>query len=265
MSGVGPERGQPPFDIRELDGVDGSPDDLVGTTGMARELEHVADRSGAAPTAGFADRVMSTVATEPVPAPARAAAIALRARALGALLASVRDSWRVATRGGFPVAVRAQAFAVVLIVVALASGSGLAAVGAIGLLDGNQAGPTPPAIVPTQLPTIGPVSPELEASPSPEPTKSVEPSPSPEATSEPTDSAEPTDKQDGEGGGETPTAKPTKPPPTRTSSPTATPTHEPDDDGEGSTHPPETPQPDPTEESQPTQSPQPGGDSGTGL
>jgi hypothetical protein len=254
MTGMDPHRGQPPFDVRELDGASGSPEDLAATTRIARELEQVADRSGAAPTADFADRVMSVVASEPVPAPARAAATALRAGALGALIAALRDAWRVTTQGGFPAAVRAQAFAVVLIVVAVVSGSSLAAAGAVGLLEGDHVAPTP-AVAPTPVPTIGPVSVEPDVTPSPTPTETVEPTPSPEPTTEPTDNAESTDHQDGEGGGAAPTVKPTKAP-TRTTSPTATPTHEPEDDGEGSTEAPETEHPESTQQPQPTQQPQ---------
>jgi hypothetical protein len=239
MTDRGPVRGQQPFDIRELEGTGGSPEDLTETTRIARELEVVADRSGAAPTAEFAERVMSAVAVEPVPAPARAAGVALRAGAAGAFLASLRDAWRVTLRGGFPAPVRAQALALVLVVVGVASGSGLAVAGAVGLFDGNHAAPTPPPAVVTPVPTVGPVSPEPEASSTPEPSGSVEPSPEP--TTEPSDTAEPTDTPDGEGGGEAPTVKATKAPswPASTATPSPTRTHEPEDDSPGATETPE--------------------------
>lgn len=252
MTDTGPA-GHPPFDIRELDGTGGSAEDLVETTRMARELEVVADRSGAAPSTAFTERVMSAVASEPVPAPVQAAGIALRAGAIGTFLASLRDAWRVATHGGFPVAVRAQALAFVLVVVGIASGTGLAAAGAAGLLGGEHTTPTPPPAI-TPLPTVGPASPEPESSVTPEPSESVEPSREP--SSEPTDTAEPTDTPDGEGGGaETPTVKPTKAPATHTPTPAPTRTHEPEDDGGGSTDAPETQDPESTNQPESTQQP----------
>jgi len=251
MTDMGPEGGRPPFDMRELEGDGGSDEDLVETTRMARELEVVADRSGAAPTADFAERVMSAVAAEPVPAPVTAAGSALRAGAVGAFLASLRDAWRVAIGGGFPIAVRAQALALVLVVVAVVSGSGLAAAGAAGLLGGDRAAPTP-VVVTTPLPTVGPAS--LEPSTAPEPSESVEPSPSPEPSSEPRDTPEPTDTADGEGAGaETPTVRPTKAPATRAPAPTATPTHDPEDGGEDASEAPETQDPGSTQQPEATQ------------
>jgi hypothetical protein len=249
---MGPQGGRPPFDARELEGADGLTEDIVETTRMARELEVFADRSGAAPTRDFTKRVMAAVAVEPVPAPVRAAGTALRAGSLGAFLASLRDAWRVATGGGFPVAVRAQAFALVLVVVGVVTGSSLAAAGAAGLLAGDNAAPSPPAVVTTPLPTIAPASLEPGPSTTAEPTESVEPSPSPEPSTEPTHTAEPTDTADGEGGGgETSTVKPTKAPAT----PTPTRTHEPEDDGGSATDAPETQEPDSTQEPQGTAEP----------
>ena len=106
-----------PFGPDELDGVPGiNPEELAAETRLARDIEAVAARGGAAPSAGFADRVMGAIATEPVPAPVIAAGSALRHREVAGFLRSLRDSFRVAFGGGFPVAVRAQAFALVLLV-----------------------------------------------------------------------------------------------------------------------------------------------------
>ncbi|HEY6014158.1 MAG TPA: hypothetical protein VIU37_09120, partial [Candidatus Limnocylindrales bacterium] len=75
---------------------------------MARELEGVAERSHVTPAPGFADRVMASIASEPLPQPARAFGAAVTARRLGAALASIGDAWRVAVGGRAPLAVRAQ-------------------------------------------------------------------------------------------------------------------------------------------------------------
>ncbi len=83
---------------------------------MARELEALAAASHVKPAAGFADRVMNAVASEPLPQPARAFGAAVGARRLGAALASIGDAWRVVVSGPTPLAVRAQALALVLVV-----------------------------------------------------------------------------------------------------------------------------------------------------
>lgn len=95
------------FGPDELDGVAGvNPEELAAETRLARDIEAVAARGGTAPSAGFADRVMGAIATEPVPAPMIAAGSALRRREVGRFLGSLRDSFRVAFGGGFPIAVR---------------------------------------------------------------------------------------------------------------------------------------------------------------
>ena len=67
------------------------PDELAAETRLARDLEERRGRGGVAPSAGFADRVMAAVATEPVPAPAIAAGSALRRGAvLGFLIVDPR-------------------------------------------------------------------------------------------------------------------------------------------------------------------------------
>ena len=115
-----PTTGPGPFRPDELDGVpDIGVDELAAEARLARDLEAVAQRSSAAPPAGFADRVMASIAAEPMPAPARAAGSAVRHGALAGLLLAIRDSFRVTFSGGFPAAARAQALALALVVTAL--------------------------------------------------------------------------------------------------------------------------------------------------
>jgi hypothetical protein len=201
------ERGPRPFGAGELDGVpDIAPDELAGDAMAARELEALADRTGGAPTGDFVDRVMAAVATEPRPAPARAAGVALRRGAFGAFLSSLGDAWRVTLRPGFPMAVRAQALALVLLVAGLAAGSSLATAGAIGLLD-NRGGPSPyPSLVApsveTDLPSVvAPTRIATSEDASPERSESVEPAETPDrAPAEPTASPKPADSGDGKDG-----------------------------------------------------------------
>ncbi len=201
------------FGPDELEGAEGvQPDDLVAETRVARDLEALAGAatvSTAGMSADFIDRVMASVDAEPVPAPARVAGLALRRGAFGAFLASFGDAWRVATRSGFPAAVRAQAFALVLVVAAFAAGSGVVAAGAVGLIRGDQGGPSPapsleapsPVVAPT--PSVSPAveSPSTEAPASPEPTPTDEsPTAKPGKTGQPT--ATPDDNGGGGGGGD---------------------------------------------------------------
>ena len=192
---------------------------------MARELDAVAAASHAAPPAGFADRVMAAVAREPLPQPTRAFGTALAARRLGAAIATVGDAWRVAIGGRAPLAVRAQALALVLVVaggsLALAGG---ATVGAIDLFNATQpARPSPTTPQPSQL------------LPSPSPTPSPTPAfPGPTPNPEASDTPEPTE----DGGGATQGPPTATPRPTRTedhggatAEPTATGTDDHHDDG----------------------------------
>ncbi len=213
MSELRPDRATSPFRPGEIDGVPGlAPDDLAADARTARELESLAVGAGTPPAADFVDRVMAAVAVEPGPAPARTARLALRRRSLGAFVASIADAWRVTTRPGFPISVRAQAFALVLLVVGLFAGSGLATAGAIGLLEGNRdQGPQPTQLAPSlpaDLATPTPTTPS-ETDPT-DATPSTEPASPEQATTEPTGTPEPakTDKGgdnhgDGRGGSAT--------------------------------------------------------------
>ena len=250
-----------PFGPDELAGVDDiRPDELAAETRLARDLEIVAGRSSAVPSAAFADRVMAAVAAEPVPAPARAAGSALRRGAIAAFVLSIRDAFRVTFGGGFPAMVRAQALALVLVVAALGAGTTYGAAAALGLLGGPQ----PPSVIPSPVlplrgedaspsPSPSPsVSPEVSVSPGPAESEAAE-SESPEASGEPSESEEATASDDGSGD-PSPTKRPSSTP-----KPTATPT---DDHGGGdATHSPEptrTPQPTETPDTDETPTPTPG-------
>lgn len=262
MTGREPGREPMSFHGRELEDVPGiMPDEIAAETMLGRDLEVLADRSGAPTSPDFADRVMAAVEREPLPAPARAAGIAIRRRSLASLAASLRDAWRVTTRPGFPIAVRAQALALVLVAAGLAAGSGLATVGAIGLFGGVDATPTPPPSLQTSTepspPPVESPAPSEPAMPAPssEPSDSAGPSAGPDTeTSEPAGSQEPEGKDDG--GGATSTRAPSStrtPSATRTPTPTATHTEDPEDGGDHSGDSTPTPGPTPTVTPTPTQ------------
>ncbi len=162
------------------DGV--RPDEMDQAVSLGRELEDLALRTAVRPSAEFTDRVMAAIEAEPVPAPVIAAGSALRAGALGGVLVAIRDSFRVAFGGGFPMAARAQALALVMVVVLAAGGTGIVAARAVGLLDDRG---TPP-------PSPSPSLPEPSTSPVPSPSESMPPpSPTPSTSTGPTDSPEP--------------------------------------------------------------------------
>ncbi len=191
---------------------------------MARELEAMTMTSAVQPSDGFADRVMLAIADEPLPQPVRAFGIALVGGHLRTAAAALGDAWRTVTSGLAPVAVRAQALALVLVVlVGSLTVAGGAAVGAMGLL-----GPATPAPSPS-----GP--PPSVAQPSPSPFPSAVPSPGDGA--EPSSDASPSDDPS-----ETPEATETSdrhqtPEPTgeqRTSTPEPTETNDHGGSGSGS-------------------------------
>ena len=137
-----------PFGPHELDGVPGlRPDELAAEARLARELEATAVHGTVAPSAGFSDRVMAAIADEPSPAPVVAAGRAIRHGALGGFLASIHDAFRITFGGGFPMAARTQALALVLLVAVVAGGSGFAAAGALGLFRDRGQPSLPPTLV----------------------------------------------------------------------------------------------------------------------
>jgi hypothetical protein len=180
------------FRPAELDDAEGllasdGPVDL----GLVRELERLAATTAARPSAGFSDRVMTAIAAEPAPAPVRAAGAAIRRHAGRDLLAAIRDAFRVTLGRSFPVAVRVQAFALVLLVVALSAGSGIATAGAIGWLRDSRVIATPTDTTPPASPLLRSDSPQGPTGPdgSPDSSASHEPGDS-TASPEPGDSAD---------------------------------------------------------------------------
>jgi uncharacterized membrane protein YgcG len=173
------------FDVSELQttGVTGEPSatdaELAQALGLARDLEAMAAADLASPTDGFEDRVMAAIATEPAPRLAVRPPAGVRGGRLGAMAVAIRESWGVAFSGGRPLAVRAQAMAVVLVAI-LAAGllatAGVVTVG--GLLQGR----------PSPVPSVAPLP---SAVPSPTMPATALPSPSPSATPEATETPEP--------------------------------------------------------------------------
>jgi hypothetical protein len=153
----------------------------------ARDLESYAATGLAAPSVDFEDRVMAAVADEPMPS-----------QAGRGFFATVRDAWAIAFGPDRPVALRAQAFAM-LFALALAVGSigSVAVVGASRLLGDQR--PTPPT-VPSPLPSPSPSSSVVSPSPSPAVSPSPSPSPSESETAEPSGSDD-NGGRDGGGGG----------------------------------------------------------------
>lgn len=197
-----------PDDLPEAGSADAAGEpaaDVARALAMGRERDAFAARDAASPSADFADRVMAAIAAEPTPRPVAAAGRALGQGRFVALAASFRDLWRVAFSGGRPLAVRAQALALVaVVVIALGSLGGAAVVGALGLLS-EAPGPSPsesvspsPSVAPSESPLSSPspsappsASPSASPSGSPSPSGSVAPTGSP--TASPTDTAEPTE------------------------------------------------------------------------
>jgi hypothetical protein len=185
---------------------------------MTRDLAGVAAAIDIRPPAGFVDRVMAAVASEPLPQPTRAFKVALLGGRLRPAIASLGDAWRVLGGGSRPLIVRAQALVLVLVVtigsLAIAGG---ATVGAIDLLS---------AIAPVSPPPTTPVPTEPIASPLPSPSPSWTPDPSPDASSDTSPTPEATETTE-----PTSTETPATTERPRTATPRPTPT---DDHGGGS-------------------------------
>jgi len=182
-----------PDELRPTDttGEPATDPELGGALAMARELEAMAATDHAQPAVDFEDRVMAAIATEPAPRVVIRPGSAVRGGRVGAIALAVREAWAVAFTGGRPLAVRAQAFAVVLIVVltvGLLTTAGAVTVG--GLLQGRSTPPPSTAPLPTSAPSQS--APGIA---SPTPTADVSPVPTdiagPGDTPEPTETAEP--------------------------------------------------------------------------
>jgi hypothetical protein len=229
----GPGRRFDPSELAEVDGAPLSDAEAAAILATARDLEGFAQAATGSPTPGFADRVMTAVAMEAPPRPV-----------VKGLLVAFRDAWRITWSGDRPMAVRAQAFALVLIVlVAVGSTGTLAAVGLSRLLADE--GTPPPTVAPSVDPSTS-TAPSTDESE--EPGGSEEPSETPEGTDESgsgSETEEPTKTP-------RPTARPTNTP-HATDTPEPTGTEEPDD----------TPEPEDTPEAsktpQSTRTPEPSG------
>jgi hypothetical protein len=181
--------------------------DVAASIAAARELESLALAQAPVPSAGFVGRVMTAVAAEPAPQPVAVFARALAGGRLVGMLGAIRDAWRVSTSPGRPAPVRAQALALVLLVVlALGSVAGVAGA-AVGLFETRRpspppeptrpaiAAPTPsarPAAQVTPSPSLrSSAPPNAAATPSPTPRPTARPTPRRTATPEPTESEDP--------------------------------------------------------------------------
>lgn len=205
--------------------------ELIEILPAVRDLESISRSSAGRPSDEFTDRVMAAIAAEPAP---RMAGVFARLRAHpgpAAFVASVRESWAMATRPGRAFGTRAAALAYVLaIVVVGASVGGGAAIGAAGFIDGltpdGSPAPSLPvdaSLAPSSDPSLGPdhtmppggseepgesEAPGDSAEPgssdgsSPEPSSSSDDSPEPSGspdstqTADPSDSPQPSDSPD---------------------------------------------------------------------
>jgi hypothetical protein len=174
-----------PSELADAEGGSASDSELASATTIARELESRRGAADVRPSPGFADRVMSAIASEPAP---RGAGWFRSGWSLAALAANVRAAWQVAVAGGGrPLNLRAAALAYLLVVVlgvtAIGGAAAFGAAGALGLFD-SQRSPAPsqpaetfepsPSALPTPMPSAEP-SAAPGASPSASPEESAEP------------------------------------------------------------------------------------------
>jgi hypothetical protein len=218
---TGPDRRFDAYELMGGEGPEPTAAELAEALLAARSLEAHASADLVQPSSGFEDRVMAAIATEPAPRAIIVAGSAVRGGRPAAFIMTLRNAWAIATRGGQPIAVRAQAFGLVLlVVVAAGSLTGVAAVGVGGLLSSQQT-PSPSITAPTSSPS--PVAPS--ASPSPAPSSSPSASPSPSSNSSAGPSPSPTTEATSSPsatGGTTP-APSRSPSATSTTRPSATP------------------------------------------
>ncbi len=201
-----------PFHPSELSGPGVPPAtsaEIAARVATAHLLEAELAAGDVHPAAGFADRVMDAIAEEPRPQPAIAAGLAMRRGRFGTMLAALADSWRVAFSGGRPLAVRAQAAAFVIVVlVAVGSLGGIAAVGAVNLLAPARSQVASPPVTPPAAPTAEPPSRPPAATHRPQATETPEPTetpdssrtPRPSHSERPGETPEPSETDDGSGG-----------------------------------------------------------------
>jgi hypothetical protein len=219
----GPTRRFNPDEL--IGGADQPPTEaeLADAFAAARVLEGYASTDHVSPTEGFEDRVMAAIATEPAPRVVVRPASGVRGGRAAAFVAAVRDAWAIATRGGRPVAVRAQALGFLLVVGLVVGSLGTVTAVGVGSWLGNQPTPQPSvqpvvSVSPSPSPSTGPtVSPSPSTSPGP----SIE-TPAATETLEPTETPEASETPDDHGGGGEESASET-PDPTDSSEPDDTP------------------------------------------
>jgi hypothetical protein len=169
--------------------------EVAASMAVARDLDVLSEAQMPWPSAGFTSRVMTAVAAEPGPQPVTAFARALAGGRFGAMLRALRDAWQVSTSPGRPTPVRAQALALVMLVL-LAFGSLAGVAGAaVGLFDQRPPSPslpTRPAIVVPPSPSTRPAD-QVEPAP-PAPSSSPEPSASPTPSATPGPAVRPTQR-----------------------------------------------------------------------
>lgn len=155
-----------------MTGSDGRDQEFGELAPVAERLETYATHASPMPSADFTDRVMAAVRREPAPTPARTFLRALGAFSPILVARAFTANVRVlAGAGRMPLAVRAQALAVVMLgILVVGTGGGLAAAGAAALLRVADASPAPSPV------------PSLDARPSLSPSSSASPSPIPEPT-----------------------------------------------------------------------------------
>jgi hypothetical protein len=105
------------FRPSELAGADSAMTDAeqAQSYAAARELELAVGSDEIHPSAGFANKVMASIAREPAPRPAGFLAPLQARLGVAGLIASVRAAWAIATNGvGRPVSARGLALAYVL-------------------------------------------------------------------------------------------------------------------------------------------------------
>ena len=181
------------FDAYELVGGEGpepTAAELAEALLAARSLEAHASADLVQPSSGFEDRVMAAIATEPAPRAIILPGSAVRGGRPAAFVMTLRNAWAIAFSSNRPMAVRAQALGLVLVVAAAVGAlTGVAAVGVGGVLS-SQADPSPSVAAPTASPSV----PAPSASPSPAPSSSPSASPSPSSNSSagPSPSSSPT-------------------------------------------------------------------------
>lgn len=150
-------------------------DEVEQTRVTAAELEQYVRATEVEPDPEVRSRILAALADEPVPAPLAAMATAAHEHRGRAVLAGLRDVWRVAWSGGRPVGIRlSAALAVVLLVAGVGSASGLAAAGAWSVLH-------PSAQAPIPSPSLPPPSGHPTATPSASSSPATSPSEMPSA------------------------------------------------------------------------------------